>query len=368
MRHFLEAAHIPLGLGETLGAIVEEKQKWIDKFPSGRFEEDYKSNFLGVVFRNNYWHRDLDISDEFQRFFNDYGNGTLRGFVPAVERAIEQIKQRGAEGLQQLRQLREFFNQYRRRSQSTDPQADWDYLHQKFVAIEQALGKLAAASSSLATPRQLLQAHTAIKNMRRWEPYVPKAEDAKRLGDHYREQHQEFQRLQRIEEQAKQALAPLEAKGQRSFLNPWGVPAEQLAAARRHFEQATIARQNYEKDFRYTEDRAKEYVKMAEDHWKWQQSPEVQALIALEQELQQPALAQRLQQAQQLAQLFNQGLSAAEASGRSPAYLQALDQAQTAYLETGELPSETLLNAIQQDLILSQQVAQQSELGGLELA
>lgn len=106
---------------------------------------------------------------------------------------------------------------------------------------------------------------------------------------------------------------------------------------------------------------------MAEDHWKWLQSPEVQVLLALEQQLQQPHLAQRLLQAQQLAQLFDQGLSAAESLGRSPAYQHALDQAQTAYLETGELPSEAILNAMQQDLILSQQVAQQTQLRGLEL-
>jgi hypothetical protein len=106
---------------------------------------------------------------------------------------------------------------------------------------------------------------------------------------------------------------------------------------------------------------------MAEDHWKWRQSPEVQALMALEQQLQQPALAQELQQAQQLSQLFKEGLSAAESLGRSPAYQQALDQAQTAYLETGELPSEAMLNAIQQDLRLPQQMAQQAELSELEL-
>jgi hypothetical protein len=378
MAHFMNAALVPIGLGEWAGALVEEKQKWIDKFPSGRFEEDYKSNFLGVVFRNNYWRRDNDISDEFQRFFSDYGNGTLRGFIPAVERAIEQIKQQGAGGLRQLQQLRELFEDYRQRLQSFQPQAEWQNLDRQFIAAEQALGNLAGTpqpsrpnfsqqASPLSIPRQLLQAHTAVKEMRRWEPWLPKMKNAEQLAATYREQRQEYQRLQQAEQQAQQALAPLEAKGPRSLLNPWGAPAQQLASAHQQVERATINRQNYERDFRYTEGRVQEYMQMAKDHEQWQQTPQTQALIALEQQLQQPELAQQLQQAQHISQLFNQGLSAAESLGRSPAYQHALDQAQTAYLETGELPSEAMVNAMQQDLMLHQQVAQQAELGGLEL-
>lgn len=373
MRHFIEAALFPLGLGEWAGAAVE-KHQGNQGFDSSHYEEDYKSNFLGVVFRNNYWKRDHDISDEFQRFFSDYSNGKLKGFIPAVERAIEQIKQQGAGGLRQLQQLRELFEGYRQRLQSFQPQTELQNLNRQFIAAEQALEKLASTpqpprpnfaqqtSHSLTTPRQLLQAHAAVKEMRRWQPWLPKMKDAEQLAATYREQRQEHHRLQQAEEQAHQALASLETRGSRSLLNPGGVPAEQLVSARRQAEWATLDRQNYEREFHYTEGRVQEYMQMAKDHEQWQQSPQTQALMALEQQLQQPELAQQLQQAHQLNQLFSQGLSAAEFLGRPPAYQQALDQAQAAYLETGELPSETMLNAIQQDLMY-----QQAELGGLEL-
>jgi hypothetical protein len=112
MRHFIESANIPLGLGEWAGAAVEEQQKWIDKYASGRFEEDYKSNFLGVVFRNNYWKNDKDVSGEFRQFFQDYQKGQLKGFWPAMDKATAELGRKGAAGIKKLEQLTDFATDY----------------------------------------------------------------------------------------------------------------------------------------------------------------------------------------------------------------------------------------------------------------
>ena len=72
MRHFLEAARVGF-FGEILGAGVEAQQGLLESerpggFPSAWEREDYKSNFYGVVFRNNYFDPDREISDQFQEF------------------------------------------------------------------------------------------------------------------------------------------------------------------------------------------------------------------------------------------------------------------------------------------------------------
>ena len=62
MRHFIESADVPFGQGEALGALTEIQQgrQGID---SAWEKEDYNSNFLGAVFRNNYYDPDAEISD-----------------------------------------------------------------------------------------------------------------------------------------------------------------------------------------------------------------------------------------------------------------------------------------------------------------
>lgn len=112
MRHFLESANVPLSLGEGVGAIVEFDQQRRG-FPSAHYEEDYKSNFLGVVFRNNYWENDGDISNEFNEFFDDYNRGELEGFWPTVDRTVTDLSERGVEGVEQLGG---FIEDYARRS------------------------------------------------------------------------------------------------------------------------------------------------------------------------------------------------------------------------------------------------------------
>jgi hypothetical protein len=111
MKHFVSAALLPIGTGEWIGAGVEYNQarKGHD---SAHFEEDYKSNFLGVVFGNNYWKKDNDVSDELQQFFQDYQNGQLKGFWPTVDRSIAELGRMGAEGLKQLEQLADFISDY----------------------------------------------------------------------------------------------------------------------------------------------------------------------------------------------------------------------------------------------------------------
>jgi hypothetical protein len=111
MKHFIAAATTPLSLGEYTGAVVEHDQQRRN-FPSGHFEEDYKSNFLGVVFRNNYWKNDKDVSGEFRQFFQDYQKGQLKGFWPAMDKATAELGRKGAAGIKKLEQLTDFATDY----------------------------------------------------------------------------------------------------------------------------------------------------------------------------------------------------------------------------------------------------------------
>jgi hypothetical protein len=111
MKHFIAAATTLLSAGEYTGAVVEYDQQRRG-FDSAHFQEDYKSNFLGVVFRNNYLENDNDVSNEFNQFFQDYEKGELKGFWPAVDRTIAALQQMGAQGLEQLGQLTQFVTDY----------------------------------------------------------------------------------------------------------------------------------------------------------------------------------------------------------------------------------------------------------------
>jgi hypothetical protein len=111
MKHFIGAATTPLSLGEYTGAVVEYDQQRRG-YDSGHFEEDYKSNFLGVVFRNNYWKGDNDVSDEFRQFFQDYQKGQLKGFWPAIDKATAELGRKGAAGVKKLEQLTEMATDY----------------------------------------------------------------------------------------------------------------------------------------------------------------------------------------------------------------------------------------------------------------
>ena len=111
MRHFLEAARTGF-FGEWLGAGVEVQQGILDVrrpggFPSAWENEDYKSNFFGVVFRNNYYDPDGDISEQFDEFFTDLKNDELKGFVPAVEYLIQDGIDLAKDGKRALQQLDE---------------------------------------------------------------------------------------------------------------------------------------------------------------------------------------------------------------------------------------------------------------------
>jgi hypothetical protein len=113
MKHFIGAASVQFGLGEYTGAGVEIQQSTNPRTQgSAHFEEDYKSNFLGVVFRNNYWKNDNDVSNEFRQFFQDYQKGQLKGFWPTVNRATAELGKQGASGLKKLEQLADFVTDY----------------------------------------------------------------------------------------------------------------------------------------------------------------------------------------------------------------------------------------------------------------
>jgi Ca2+-binding RTX toxin-like protein len=88
MRHFIEAAQFPLSLGEWAGAAIEIHQG-TKGYPSAWEKEDYRSNFLGVVFRNNYYDPNGNINEQFQNFFTDLQNKELKGAMPALEYTIE---------------------------------------------------------------------------------------------------------------------------------------------------------------------------------------------------------------------------------------------------------------------------------------
>jgi Ca2+-binding RTX toxin-like protein len=88
MRHFIEAAQFPLSLGKWAGAAIEIHQG-TKGYPSAWEKEDYRSNFLGVVFRNNYYDPNGNINEQFQNFFTDLQNKELKGAMPALEYTIE---------------------------------------------------------------------------------------------------------------------------------------------------------------------------------------------------------------------------------------------------------------------------------------
>jgi len=90
MRHFLEAADVPFGAGEALGLLIELQQT-SQGIKSGWEKEDFNSNFLGAVFRNNYINDDRDVSQQFQEFFSDYEKGELKGVVPTIEYFISDV-------------------------------------------------------------------------------------------------------------------------------------------------------------------------------------------------------------------------------------------------------------------------------------
>ncbi|WP_019503385.1 hypothetical protein [Pleurocapsa sp. PCC 7319] len=104
MRHFLESADIPFGFGEPLGAAIEVQQG-TKNFPSAHQKEDYNSNFLGAVFRNNYYDPDKEISKQFQEFFTDYEKRELKGFAPAAEYLISDVIDLAKDGKRALEQL-----------------------------------------------------------------------------------------------------------------------------------------------------------------------------------------------------------------------------------------------------------------------
>jgi Ca2+-binding RTX toxin-like protein len=104
MRHFLDAASTAFGQGEPLGAGVEILQD-LDNQNSAWQKEDLNSNFLGAVFRNNYYDPNGNISQQFQEFFNDYEKHELKGIVPAVEYLIDDVIDLGRDAQRALQEL-----------------------------------------------------------------------------------------------------------------------------------------------------------------------------------------------------------------------------------------------------------------------
>lgn len=112
MRHFIESADIALGQGELLGLGIEIQQGITDALtkkdlPSAWEKEDINSNFLGAVFRNNYFDPDGEISDQFQEFFTDYEKGELKGFHPTLEYFVDDVIDLGKDASRALKELLE---------------------------------------------------------------------------------------------------------------------------------------------------------------------------------------------------------------------------------------------------------------------
>ncbi len=90
MLHFMNAAQLPFFSGELVGAAVEVNQ-WRKGDPSAFQRNDFKSNFLGSVFRTYYLDPNGDLSQQFQEFFTDLKNGELKGIAPAIEYFIDDV-------------------------------------------------------------------------------------------------------------------------------------------------------------------------------------------------------------------------------------------------------------------------------------
>lgn len=80
-------------------------------FRSAYEREDYKSNFLGAVFRNNYYDPNGDLSDQFQAFFTNLENGELKGIVPTFEYFIADVIDLAKDGQRALQQLENIIEQ-----------------------------------------------------------------------------------------------------------------------------------------------------------------------------------------------------------------------------------------------------------------
>lgn len=109
MLHFMNAARVPFSLGEWAGLAVEVNQARKSDI-SAFLRNDFKSNFLGTVFRSNYFDPNGDLSQQFQEFFTDLENGELKGIVPATEYFIADVIDLAKDGYRAIEQLENIIN------------------------------------------------------------------------------------------------------------------------------------------------------------------------------------------------------------------------------------------------------------------
>jgi hypothetical protein len=77
--------------------------------------------------------------------------------------------------------------------------------------------------------------------------------------------------------------------------------------------------------------------------------------------LSEPAVQEQLEEVQMFNDGFVQWQTAATQLKRSPAYLQQIQQMHNTYLDTGELPPEAVITAIQRDYDQAEQLSAQAE-------
>jgi hypothetical protein len=205
------------------------------------------------------------------------------------------------------------------------------------------------------SPNQLLAADRWVKDWQKQKPWLPPevrsdAATEKLIGD-YSSGRQQLQQLQQAEQRSKLAYEQLHQ--QRNAWHNFGrVSSEQVASARQTWLETSSRREQIERHHQSVHDRLYEAKAAAKAYERWISHPDAPALQTLKQQLQEPQVAQALQEVQEVRQAFAQWETAAAALNRPPQYQQVIHQAKADYLEQGQIPSEQVLSAMQQDLDL----------------
>jgi hypothetical protein len=218
-----------------------------------------------------------------------------------------------------------------------------------------------------------LAADRWVKDWQKQKPWLPPEvrSDAatKKLIDEYTSTRQQLPQLKQAEQQSKLAYEQL--RQQKNAWHNFGrVSSEQVASARQTWLETAGHRQRIERHYESVHRKLYEAKAAAKAYERWISHPDAPALQTLKQQLQQPQIAQALQEAKEVRQAFVQWETTAAALHRPPQYQQVIHQAKADYLEQGQIPSEQVLTAMQQDLALHwqyqarhQQAQDQMELG-----
>jgi hypothetical protein len=271
--------------------------------------------------------------------------------------ALKILQPLTAQDSQRFETIRTQLNRGQTIAQTPPPNAAQQEFVQFAELSDQALRKV--------PPGQLLAMSKAVQQWQKERPYAPHDFQAQSAKTNYETKSQEVSQLSRAAQQAKQTYEQME-KNQRSLLNPFGVSPQKVAKAEQSWAAAKGGLDYQERELRHFKSTYRDSEQGQQERTQWQESPLSQVMRRVQERLGTPSVQENVQEAQRANQGFR--LAQQASKGLNRPYQGEIEQARMAYMERGEVPSQELSSAMNQDIKRYEQMAQNQQAdGGLAL-